>query len=337
MRCPECHSLNEPGAAACTTCGLILLNSAPKRRSEDFAKQKRRTSDETSQIACPFCAGTIAERAIRCRHCSEIVNDTYYRERAARVRARVNYTSWIAYLFGLGALLVFRPVGLLSIAAGLLLSIAYYTIPVEPPPSPGSRNRTKFGEFIKRQLKVERVAIPIPHMRNKKLIFVGTPLIAALIGYSANFLLLQEPMNDVLKENAAYRGMEVSAHYEYWVVPGVVVYDLRSVSIRQTPIDVHTALLEFAKKVKARRYSRLELSYRGIEKFSIDGASFQKLGHEYAKRNFGYALYRFPRLFHPEDGSRMPPPDGSDRDALVQFHRQWYGADALTKTVAKGL
>ena len=63
-------------------------------------------------------------------------------------------------------------------------------------------------------------------MRNKKLVFVGTPLIAALIGYSANLFLLQQPMNDVLKQNAAFRGMKVSAHYEYWVVPGVVVYDL---------------------------------------------------------------------------------------------------------------
>ena len=45
----------------------------------------------------------------------------------------MNYASWVAYLFGLGALLVFRPVGLLSIAPDLLLSIVYYAIPVEPP------------------------------------------------------------------------------------------------------------------------------------------------------------------------------------------------------------
>ena len=181
---------------------------------------------------------------------------------------------------------------------------------------------------------MERVAIPIPALRNKKLVFVGTPLVAALIGYSANLFLLQEPMNDILENNAAFTGMEVSAHYQYWVVPGVVVYDLKSVSVQQTPIDVHTAFLEFAKKLKEKRYSRVELSYQGVTKFSMRGASFTKLGQEYAKRNFDYVLYSFPRLLR---GKAAPTTKDSDRDALLQFHQQWYGEDPMTKTVANGL
>jgi hypothetical protein len=128
--------------------------------------------------------------------------------------------------------------------------------------------------------------------------------------------------------------MKVSAHYQYWVVPGVVVYDLEELSFRQTPIDVHTAFLEFAKKLKEKRYSRVELSYKGTTKFQIDGASFSKLGREYAERNFDYVLYTFPKLFRPEGA----PLDGeSERDALLDFHRRWYGQDQLTTTVANGL
>jgi predicted nucleic acid-binding Zn ribbon protein len=335
MHCPECHILNEADAAACTNCGLLLLNTQPKRRAEDLAVKKRRAAD-TESVTCQFCSGTIASRAIRCRHCAEIVNDDYYRERAQRLRSRINYSSWVAYLFGLGALLVFRPVGVLSIAAGLLLSIVYYAIPVEPPASPRSKKKSSFGTLIRRQLKMERVAIPLPALRNLKLVFVGTPLVAALIGYSANLFLLQEPVNDVLKENAAFNGMKVSAHYQYYIVPGVVVYDLQGLSFRQTPIDVHTAFLEFAKKLKEKRYSRVELSYQGMTKFSIDGASFAKLGDEYAKRNFDYALYSFARLFRPENGAK-PVGNASERDALLQFHREWYGEDQLTKTVHNGL
>jgi hypothetical protein len=335
MHCPECNTSNEAGAAACHSCGLLFLDpSEPKRRAEDFASQRRRVADRG--VPCPFCQGQIASNAIRCKHCGEIVNEDFYRQRAQRTRARVNYASWVAYIFGLAALLVFRPVGLVSIAAGLLLSILYYAIPLEPPQAV-TQKRQGLAARLRRQLRLERVAIPIPHLRSKKLIFVGTPLIAALIGYSANLFLLQEPMNDILRNNAAFRGMQVSAHYEYWIVPGVVVYDLRELSFRQTPIDVHTAFLEFAKKLRERRYHRVELSYRGISRFAIDGAAFRRLGEEYAKRNFDYVLYRFPRLFHPLDGARAPSSTASDRDALIHFHRQWYGEDQLTRTVENGL
>jgi hypothetical protein len=336
MRCPECHALNETDAAACTSCGLLLLNVAPRRRAEDLAGKGRRASDQTSSHECPFCGGAIAANAIRCRHCSEVVDEEFYRQRAQRIRSRVNYASWVMYLFGLGALLVFRPVGVLSIAGGLLLSIVYYAIPVEPPSSPKSKKKSGLATLLARQLKLERVAIPLPALRNKKLVFVGTPLIAALIGYSANLFLLQEPVNDILKENAAFHGMKVSAHYQYYVVPGVVVYDLESLDFRQTPIDVHTAFLEFAKKLKEKRYSRIDLSYQGTTKFSIDGASFAKLGHEYSRRNFDYVLYRFPALFRPTGASK---PDGkaTDRDALLEFHRRWYGQDQLTDPVKNGL
>lgn len=338
MRCPECNTNNEANATACATCGLLLLKlpaETGKRRAEDFAGQKRRAADQQSE-PCQFCGGTLVSRAIRCKHCGEIVNEQYYRDRAQRMRARVNYASWVAYIFGLAALLVFRPVGLFSIAAGLLLSIAYYAIPAEPPASANNPKKNEgLGRRLARQLKMERVAIPIPRLKNKKLVFVGTPLIAALIGYSANLLLLQEPMNQVLRQNSAFAGMKVSAHYQYWVVPGVVIYDLRELSVRQTPIDVHTAFLEFAKKLRAKRYSRVELSYRGATKYEIDGGSFNQLGVEYAKRNFEYALYKFPRLFHTV--GNQSPTGGSDRDALVEFHRRWYGEDKLTRTVANGL
>jgi hypothetical protein len=333
MRCPECHIESEPDAAACSSCGLLLIAVLPKRRAEDLAVKKRRASDRGADAECPFCAGAIPSTAIRCMHCSEIVNGDYYRERAQRTRSRINYASWIAYLFGLAALIVFRPVGLVSIGTGLLLSIAYYAIPVEPP-EPGGTRRGRFTSFLRRQLKFERTAIALPGLRNKKLVFVGTPLLAALVGYSANLFLLQEPVNDILHRNSAFRGMEVSAHYEYWVVPGVIVYDLEKLSVRQTPIDVHTAFLEFAKKMRTRRYSRVDLSYKGTTKFSITGAGFRRLGDEYAKRNFEFVLYSFPRLFHPEDHVRSPEPGTSDRDALLEFHRQWYGEDGMTTPMA---
>lgn len=353
MRCPQCNTAIPEAAPACPTCGLILVklqikgrraedqaaqnrrasDSERNRRASDFAAQKRRVADQET-TKCEFCDGTVSGKAVRCKHCGEILQADYYRDRAQRTRSRINYASWVAYIFGLGALLVFRPVGLVSIGAGLLLSILYYAIPVEPPDT--SKKKTPLMTKLRRQFRMERVAVPIPNFRNKKLVFVGTPLIAALIGYSANLFLLQRPMNDVLRQNSAFNGMAVSAHYEYYVVPGVVVYDLQKLSVKQAPIDVHTAFLEFAKRLRDKRFSRVELSYRGTTKFQIDGASFQRLGTEYAKRNFEYVLYTFPKLFQ-RVGPAAKASEASDRDALIEFHRHWYGEDQLTRTVANGL
>lgn len=350
MRCPECHTHNSGEAAACQHCGLLLLKLQPEqhRRADDLAQQHRRATDVPAQhrraddlarqqrrasdaplLPCRFCGGEIPQTAIRCRHCAEIVNDEFYRQRAKRVRSRINYSSWVAYLFGLAALFVLKPVGIISIAAGLLLSIIYYAIPVEPSNAPRGK-RTKVGELLRRQFAMERVAFPIPFVKNKKLVLVGTPLVAAIVGYTANFMLLQQPMNEVLRGNTAFNGMEVSAHYKYWVVPGVVEYDLEALSIRQTPIDVHTALVEFAGKVKAKRYSRVDLAYQGVTKFSVDGSAFQRLGEEYSKGNFDWVLYEFPRRLRGDEAGKAAT---TNRDALVQFHRQWYGRDMMTEPV----
>jgi hypothetical protein len=329
MRCPECKAINEADSAACESCGLLLINVLPQRRAEDLAHQKRRASDAESH-ACRFCGGEIAADAIRCRHCSEVLDEDFYRERAQRVRSRINYTSWVMYLFGLAALLVFRPVGVVSIGLGLLMSIAYYAIPVEPPASRKGGRRTPIGKILRRQFAFERVGIPLPAVRKLRLVFVGTPLVAALIGYAANVVLLQQPVDDILAGNSAFSGMEVSAHYQYWIVPGVVVYDLKSLSVEQTPIDVHTAFLEFARTLKEKRYSRVDLSWRGTTKFSMDGASFTRIGEEYAKRNFEFVLYSFPRLLRAAGGTTPIDESSNDRDALLEFHRRWYGNDLLT-------
>ena len=328
MRCPECKSLNEAGSSACGQCGLLLLKLTPaKRRSDDFAATKRRASDQ-SLMQCPFCGGEIQNSAARCLHCAQIVKAEARVEQALRRRAQINYASWIAYIFGLIAFVVFKPVGIVSIAAGLLLSIAYYAIPIERVSKSDDDEKEGFWDFAKRQVRLERIAIAIPRIPGRKLVFVGTPLIAATIGFLANFFLLQQPMNKILAANSAYDGMSVSAHYRYFFIPGEVTYDLRSIGSRQSTLDVHTALLEYAKTLKGRRFRNIRLSYQGVDKFSIAGDKFQKLGEEYDRRNFAYVLLDFPKLYRRHSGKAPAKQQDNDRDALHEFHQQWYAEPA---------
>lgn len=323
MRCPSCHTNNAPDAQACEQCGLLLLPSQiPKRRKDDVENAGRRAEDRETR-PCPLCHGPIDLDAVRCRHCSEIVDENYRRQRLIRRRNQINYASWVAYIFGLLLFLVFKPVGLLAIGAGLLMSIIYYAIPVEQLPSDRKMSKRSLGRLLRRQVKFDRVGVPIPHFPKRKLVFVGTPLFAAVLGYLMNFLLLQAPMNRILDGNEAFQGMEVSTHYDYWVVPGVIVYDLTTINEKQSPIEVHAAFLEFAKTMRDHRYRRVKLCYRGDARVTIDGATFRKLGQEYSQQNFTFALFEFPRLVNLK-GNEHGRITAEGQEALLEFVRHWY-------------
>lgn len=325
MRCPECRIHNEANSSACTGCGLLLVSlETPRRRSEDLRNEARRANDQ-EETPCVFCNGTIESSAVRCRHCSEIVDPQFRIESVLRHRASINYASWVAYVLGLFALVIFRPIGLIAIGAGLLLSIAYYAIPVDTVEA--HRSNSRMGDLL-RVLKSRWPLERTPVFTRRRLMFLGSPLLVAFLGFLANFFLLQHPMNEVLRENHAYRGMQISTRYAWWVVPGVVVYDLENVSGSHSRLDVHTVFLEYAKRLKSRNVRKVELRYRGDARFSVDGESFRRLGEEYANRNYAFALFEFPRLVGDREAEGAAV-DG--REALMQFHDVWY-ADALLES-----
>jgi predicted nucleic acid-binding Zn ribbon protein len=326
MRCPECQAVNESAAVACQHCGLLLTAlPRPKRRQEDLATRHRRGSDNSEVKPCPFCGREIASDAVRCSHCADIVDPEYRRIRAARRRSHVNHASWMAYLFGLVAFVVFRPVGIVAIGAGLLLSILYYALPSgeDSQERVAQRPLARLRHLFAQVFRSERVSISLPHLPSFKVVLVGTPLVAAFIGLLANYFFLQQPMNAVLHENSSFRGMKVSAHYLYWMIPGVVVYDLENVDPAQSRLDVHTAFLEFARRMKGRHYREIELSFRGHRKFSISGDIFHRLGEAYEQHDYAFVLFDFPRML--SKGQALP--DG--HQALVRFHDQWYATDVM--------
>lgn len=332
MQCPECNTPNDDGAAACTRCGLLLfVIPKPQRRREDLTAEKRRNSD--ARVPCPYCKGEIDPDVVRCRHCTQIVNAQFRVERSRRRRAAVNYSSWMSYLFGLAALLVFKPVGILAIAIGFFLSIVYYAIPIDREPDSlpttlGGRVR----DVLSHLFRFERVFVPIPHFPKLRLVFIGTPLLAALVGFLANFFLLQQPMNDVLSQSEAFKGMRVSTHYRYWVVPGVLVYDLRSIKPTQTRLDVHAALVAYAARVDGHHFNEVDLLYRGVQKFKIAGPAFRRIGEEYRRGNYRFALFEVPKLVRNSAGRSLDEADNG-RSALLEFHNEWY-ANQVTRESA---
>ena len=327
MRCPECRAINENDAAVCNGCGLMLFKlDLPKRRAEDRAAVGRRASD-ASRIDCPSCGSSLAHGVLRCPHCTFVVSTDFRRRIIDRRRGQINYASWVAYLGGLLLFLLFKPAGLALIGIGLVLSVLYYAIPADIPDEEieAAGARSDLWQRLVRQLRLERVMLPVPHVRKARLVLVGTPILAVAVGYMANFLVLQRPMNEILRANQSFHGMAVTTHYKWWFVPGEVVYDLRTPGENQGPLHVQAALLEFARSRVDGDESRVELRWRGESKFSISGSDFREVGRRYADGDFEYALLQLPRLVIPASGSSELPSDS--REALEEFHRIWYAED----------
>lgn len=279
LRCPECRVVRDPSAASCTSCGLIFLSTAhPLRRDED---KQRRVSDALKQ-ECPACLARVDEGALRCRHCGEILDPRYRAVRARRLRAQLNYASWVAYLLGVVTLFIFRPVGIIAIGAGLMLSIAYYAIRIDEPSVDSDDEEEEDGQkanglsSLKRQFGLETVTLQHPRFPALRTAVMGTPLLIAAIGWAFNYSVVQIPANDAISSVARLADIDVNAHLGWFVDPGTLVLDFDKKSRDIEPDDVRESLIVLSRGLD-RDYDRIVVRYRG-EDVEIDPATFGALG-----------------------------------------------------------
>lgn len=147
-----------------------------------------------------------------------------------------------------------------------------------------------------------------------------------------NYFTLQHAMMEVNDARTGNKGVEVFTHYQYFVNPNVLVYDLRNVSEDTSPMDVTRVLLQFADRQKARTFSTVELCHRGTEKFVLKGEFFQKLGEEYGTQNPAYTLRTLPQNIYKLDGTQafgswtggLLGVLAKQMEDFANFHRDWY-------------
>lgn len=164
--------------------------------------------------------------------------------------------------------------------------------------------------------------------------------ILVLVGiYGINYVQLQRPMNGVLDGDSRNAGVEVRVHYRIYVNPSVLVYDLRAVARTNSKIDIFRSFLQFAEKMKEKKFETVELSFRGKTKFTITGEYFQLLGRDYGTQNPVWTMNHFPENLHLPDGTRAYGTwtggwlgvAGKQIEDFNDVHDQWYMRDLLTE------
>ncbi len=165
---------------------------------------------------------------------------------------------------------------------------------------------------------------------------LGVILILGAI-YSFNYIGLQTSMNEVLKDDPRNRGVDVNVHYQSYVNMSVLVYDLRALSDTNSKADVFRAFLQFASKMKEKKFEKVELAFRGQTKFILSGDYFQELGLEYGYQNPIWTMNHFPENLRLRDGTRAYGTwiggwlgvAGKQIEDFNDFHDEWYMHDLL--------
>lgn len=164
---------------------------------------------------------------------------------------------------------------------------------------------------------------------------IGGAVALVLLIASFNYIGLQHAMAKVEDSDSRNDGIEVFAHYKYFVNPNVLVYDLRNVADTSSPLDVTRTLLQFAERQKDKQFAHVELAFKGERKFVMEGTYFRELGQEYGVQNAAYTLRTLPQNLYKPDGSKafgewtggLLGVLARQMDDFRSWHQAWYIED----------
>ena len=170
--------------------------------------------------------------------------------------------------------------------------------------------------------------------RSIKKLLIGIAATGCAI-FAWNYVTLQHQASQVRSSDSRNEGIEVYAHYGWFINPSVLVFDLRQVSGENSPLDVTRTLLQFAEKQKNRQFDRVILSYKGTPKFQLKGDYFHTLGNDYELQNPVYTLRTLPENVYQLDGSPafgtwtggLLGVVGKQMEDLNELHKKWYLSD----------
>lgn len=175
------------------------------------------------------------------------------------------------------------------------------------------------------------------NMRRRITYMMSLSLTVIALIFFWNYVTVQRHISQVIEHDARNEGIEIFAHYQWFINPKILVFDLRNVSDEKSPMDVSRTLLQFAEKSKNNNYESVILSYKGNPRFVLNGIYFKTLGNEYGFQNPVYTLRTLPENVYAPDGTPAFGKwtggwigvVGQQLEDLNEFHRRWYLTDVI--------
>src|SRR5450759_4131820 len=101
--------------------------------------------------------------------------------------------------------------------------------------------------------------------RSRNLLILAAVLIVIFVCcvWVFNYFSVNRPLHQVLTSDPRNKVINAHAHFEHWIDPSTLVFDLIDVSGNATRIDVFRALLQYSQAMKDRHFTKVILAARG--------------------------------------------------------------------------
>jgi len=138
----------------------------------------------------------------------------------------------------------------------------------------------------------------------KSLKWVGSFLLVVVLSmFLFNYLTLQMPVKKTITEDTRNAGVIIRLHYKYFILPSIVIFDIKSLAGENSASDVFRVFLNAAASLKNKEFKKVELFSKGKIKFFVKGIYFKQLGEEYGNQNVVYTIRTFPENLYLSDGT----------------------------------
>ncbi len=130
-------------------------------------------------------------------------------------------------------------------------------------------------------------------------------IIVILIGlgiYGFNYLNLKMPSSKITNADERNSGISYDVHYDYHIMPSVLIYNLKKISVDKAAADVFRVFLQTSSALKEKKFDRVELAYKGKTKFMIRGDYFAEIGQEFGEQNPMFTIRTFPENLNNLNG-----------------------------------
>ena len=164
----------------------------------------------------------------------------------------------------------------------------------------------------------------------KKIIAIIILIFSFIVLY--NYLNLQTSIYDLVEKDSRNNGVQIYAHYDYFINPNIININSWDIDDDKTMADIDRILFQFAELLKDKSYKKVIFSFRFNKKFFIQGDYFKKVGEEFSKQNPVYLIRKFPENIYKIDGSKafstwtggLLSVVGKQMEDHNNFHKVWY-------------